>query len=840
MTDLKRLGKRGSYRLGRLRTQGVGSFGPPLPGRPSFTRPAYRGPAALWLLGLLAGAAVISGAAALGLWYAPFVVAVVAGFASKLGDWRARQAVPAAAAMAAAGWALPLAWPALARAARRGDGAGHRGASRAAAARRGRGGGHPGGRGHPGAGRPLAGPGGRLTAGRAGGLVPDAPQGGRGVNHGGMTDVELTRRAQAAGIATSYQNWLGEHVEVPAETIQAILAALGDADGSWSAAVQAAGREGEPGRAPEVTKRSWGFAVQLYSLRSRRSWGHGDLHDLADLATWTARDLGAGFVLVNPLHAAEPVPPVSTSPYLPMTRRYVSPLYLRIEDIPEHAGLDAAGRARIAALAAPLKAASAAAGLIDRDAVWSAKRAALELLRRVPSDPSRQTDFAAWSWAQGAELRCWASWCALAQQHGPDWRSWPAQLRDRAAGLAAVQASPELRRAADFHAWVQWLTDSQLAAAQHAAKAAGMAHGIIHDLAVGVHPGGADAWAHQDLLVPGMSVGAPPDSFNQRGQDWSQPPWHPRRLAAAGYRPLAELFGSALRHAGGLRVDHVMGLMRLWWIPEGMSADQGTYVRYDPDAAVTALAAQATAAGAVAVGEDLGTVADWIRAGLARHAILGTMMLWFAAEPDGSPLRPEHWRADCMATVGTHDVPTVAGFSTGEQVRERARLGLLTTGADAERDRAERLLSGWRDALARAGLLAPGSGADPAELTVALYRYLAAHAGPADLRVPGRRGRGDPQPEHPRHVVGVPELADTALRRGGPAGAGRGPARAAVAARGGSGHHRLTAVGDYVVSSPRRRTPERPASGPRRRGPRRAAAVARRAGRPTGTRRWCR
>jgi len=240
-----------------------------------------------------------------------------------------------------------------------------------------------------------------------------------------------------------------------------------------------------------------------------------------------------------------------------------------------------------------------------------------------------------------------------------------------------------------------------------------------------VHPGGADAWAHQDLVVSGISVGAPPDSFNQRGQDWAQPPWHPQRLAAAGYRPLAELFAASFRHAGGLRVDHVMGLTRLWWVPAGMSADQGAYVRYDHVAAVAALTGQAVGAGGVAIGEDLGTVDPWIRSYLAEHQVLGTMMLWFAQQGDGTPLPAAQWRRDVMATVGTHDVPTVAGFLTGDQVAERARLGLLTVPEQDERDRAGQVIAAWLDALEAAGLLAPGQRGQLDAVTVALYAFLA-------------------------------------------------------------------------------------------------------------------
>ena len=276
-----------------------------------------------------------------------------------------------------------------------------------------------------------------------------------------------------------------------------------------------------------------------------------------------------------------------------MTRRYTSPLYLRIEDIPEYARLSPAGQAEIERLAAPLRARRRSAALIDRDEVWTAKLTALELIWRVPLPPGRRAALAAFREREGAELEYWAAWCALAERHGPDWRSWPVPLRTRAGGLTAVSGEAAgLGERAGFHAWLQWLVDEQLAAAQRAALGAGMAQGVLHDLAVGVHPGGADAWAHQDLLVAGMSVGAPPDSFNQRGQDWAQPPWHPQRLAAAGYRPLAELFAAALRHSGGLRADHVMGLFRLWWVPDGMTADRGAYVRYDHAASVAALAAR--------------------------------------------------------------------------------------------------------------------------------------------------------------------------------------------------------------------------------------------------------
>jgi 4-alpha-glucanotransferase len=554
-----------------------------------------------------------------------------------------------------------------------------------------------------------------------------------------VTTDRLRREAAVRGVATSYRDWRGRRAEVGEETLRAVLAAMGETPprpglrrgpggGRGALAWQPPGVPGSHARAaPLPSGRCWGFTVQLYSLRSRRSWGHGDLGDLADLAAWSARDLGAGFVLVNPLHAAEPAPPVSPSPYLPMSRRFISPLYLRVEDIPEYALLPAAQRRRIEELAAPLRAASTGGGLIDRDAVWRAKRAALEIIGSQPLTPERRAAFERFRVHEGQPLVDWATWCALAENHGPDWRGWPQPLRSMRSAAVASQRD-RLRPRARFHAWLQWVADEQRAAAQAAARAAGMRIGVIADLAVGAHPGGADAWAYADVLVPQVSAGAPPDAFNQRGQDWGQPPWHPGRLAAAGYQPLAGLIRNAFGHAGGLRADHVTGLFRLWWVPAGMTPDRGTYVRYRHEAMVGVLTGEAARAGALAIGEDLGTVEDWVRDYLAAAGVLGTSMLWFERGRDGVPRPPGQWRRRCLATVGTHDVPPVAAFSTGEQVTLRAGLGLLTRELAAERADAAAALRAWQDALAREGLATAGARRtrpDPAEFTAALYAYLA-------------------------------------------------------------------------------------------------------------------
>ncbi len=250
-----------------------------------------------------------------------------------------------------------------------------------------------------------------------------------------------------------------------------------------------------------------------------------------------------------------------------------------------------------------------------------------------------------------------------------------------------------------------------------------MSLGTMHDLAVGVHPGGADVWRMRSTYATGIQVGAPPDPFNQIGQDWSQPPWRPDRLEELGYAPFRDLIRSVLRHAGGVRVDHVIGLFRLWWIPEGRPPSEGTYVRYDHEALVGVLALEAHLAGAVVVGEDLGVVEPSARDYLRSRGLLGTSILWFERDDDGDPLPAERWRELCLASVTTHDLPPTAGYLAGEHVRLRDRLGLLTRSLDEEvaADDAER--ESWLAELRARGLLGDGAGVE--ETVEALHRYLA-------------------------------------------------------------------------------------------------------------------
>lgn len=487
-----------------------------------------------------------------------------------------------------------------------------------------------------------------------------------------------------------------------------------------------------PPRVPQPPEGTHGFLVQLYSLLSARSWGMGDLGDLADLAVWAGRSVGSGFVQVNPLHAAVPGKPTDPSPYRPSSRRFPDPVHLHVESIPEYGHVrDRATLDDLRQDAAALSEAVLNKGaLIDRDAVWELKRQALELVAQVPLTPGRRADYCDFLAEQGQALENHALWCALAEVHGPDWHTWPEALRDpRSPGTA--RARSELLDRVDFHCRLAWLTATQLAAAQRAAEDAGMGVGIVHDLAVGVHPAGADTWSQQQAFAHGMSVGAPPDAFNARGQDWGLPPWRPDVLAATGYAAYRGLLRGLLAHAGALRIDHVMGLFRLWWVPEGRPPTDGTYVAYDAEAMLAVLVLEAHRAGTAVVGEDLGTVAPGVREALARRGVLGTSVLWFERdwEGDGRPLAPEKWRRDCLATATTHDLPSTAARLTGDHVTLRHRLGLLTRSLEEELTADLTDTAEWLALLARLRMLPEGDGDEEAAVR-AVHRFL--------LRTPAR------------------------------------------------------------------------------------------------------
>ncbi len=545
--------------------------------------------------------------------------------------------------------------------------------------------------------------------------------------------MSLDDLAARYGVATTYEDWAGNPKQVPESTVRRVLDAM-DAteDGPSEEAPLRVVREGTPEaggrevgeydgllvapRACPLPPRTWGWMVQLYGVRSRCSWGMGDLRDLASLARWSAADAGAGFLLVNPLHAAAPGFPQEPSPYFPASRRFANPIYLAIEELPEVGLLPPEERDEVLALGTEARARNETER-IDRDAVWRAKSRALELLFRVES-PSRRAALAEYRAREGQGLADYATWAALAERHPGPYQEWPAELR-HPSSAAVARAREELAERITFHAWLQWLCDEQLAEAQRCAREAGMPVGLVHDLAVGCDPGGADAWAQQDVLARGMTVGAPPDSFNQKGQDWRLPPWRPDRLRAVGYQPFRDLVRALLKDAGGIRIDHAMGLFRLFWVPEGCSPAEGTYVRYDADALLGILAYECHAAGAVAVAEDLGTVEPGVPETLRGNGILGSAVLWFE---DG---RAAEYPEAAFTSITTHDLPTARGFWTDAALAVQEELDLLGEGRSVEEQRKQNDEDRARVlALLRAeGLV----GDDPSldELVVAMHEFVA-------------------------------------------------------------------------------------------------------------------
>lgn len=469
-------------------------------------------------------------------------------------------------------------------------------------------------------------------------------------------------------------------------------------------------------------KRVWGFATQLYSVRSRKSWALGDLADLGDLATWAGAQHDADYVLINPLHAAQPVPPVEPSPYLPSSRRFLSPLYIRPERIPEYHDLDREVRSGIRKLAKRTRK-QARPERLDRDASWQAKREALLEVFAEPLRPVRQLAFDAYRAREGETLLRFSTWSALCEEFGPNWTSWPMEYRDPTSPEVARFAEERAERVT-FYSWLQWIAEEQLGLAQAAATEAGMPLGIITDLAVGVNAAGAETWMMNDVFAQGVTVGAPPDQYNQAGQDWGQPPWRPDRLEELAYEPFRTMVRAAIRRVGGVRIDHILGLFRLWWVPKGLGPKDGTYVRYDHEALIGILALEAYRAQALVVGEDLGTVEPGVREYLSSRGILGTSVAWFEYGEDGQPLPPQNWREYSMASVTTHDLPPTLAYIRGDHVRLRDDLGVLTEPLEEELANAEAEQEKFRRALVRAGVMEEHT-TDPVEMMVGLHRLIA-------------------------------------------------------------------------------------------------------------------
>ena len=431
-----------------------------------------------------------------------------------------------------------------------------------------------------------------------------------------------------------------------------------------------------PGSAKKASQQKRaGLGITLYGVRSGRNWGCGDFRDLADLIDWAVPTLHVDFIALNPLHALHNRTPYNTSPYLPNSIFYRNFLYLDVEAVPGYQKIrDSFETPENLAAIAELRTSE----IVRYEAVAALKRRALTLIfnSNPPNAACRN-----WIAAEGDLLRLYATYCALDEHlHSADenlwvWPDWPEQFRDPANDAVREFAASHEREIL-FHGWLQWQIDEQLSSVQKRARAAGMEIGLYHDLALATDRCGSDLWAHREFFVKGARVGSPPDGFSPSGQDWSFPPPNQQRHLQDGYRLFRESIRKSMRHGGALRIDHVMRLFRLYWIPENHTAAKGAYVRDRAADLVRILALESVRNDALIVGEDLGTVEEEVRETLAGFGILSYRLLIFEQDAQGFKL-PYDYPPQALVSTTTHDLPTIAGFWTGEDIAARLRAGTI-------------------------------------------------------------------------------------------------------------------------------------------------------------------
>jgi 4-alpha-glucanotransferase len=488
--------------------------------------------------------------------------------------------------------------------------------------------------------------------------------------------------------------------------------------------------------------RLWGVAVQLYTLRSRRNWGIGDFADLEAVVRGSASS-GAAFIGLNPLHALFPGNPWHFSPYSPSSRHFLNVLYIAVERVPEFAHC-AEVRDAVAApeFASELERLRSTAN-VDYAGVERAKLPLLQKLfdyfrrEHLERDSSRAAQFRAYVAERGESLRLHALHDAIFTHLGTQdrdrywgWPVWPEGLRDPSQP-ATLEFAAAHSEAVEFHAWLQWIAEEQLGAAQRLARELGMPIGLYGDYAVGVNPSGSETWSDQALYRKGAGVGAPPDALALKGQDWGIPPQDPNVLVQQQYRPFRNLIAANMRHFGALRLDHVMALFRQWWVPVGLGSTDGGYVHYPLDDLMSVLALESERHACLVVGEDLGTVPPEMSHAMADRAVYSYRVLLFEKHADGSFLRPDEYPHRAIATVTTHDLPTLGGYWTANDIELRRNLALYPS----DEVRLQVLHERVRDRLAlvtaleRAGLAPAGSdGAEPAfgePLALAIHTFLA-------------------------------------------------------------------------------------------------------------------
>lgn len=462
-----------------------------------------------------------------------------------------------------------------------------------------------------------------------------------------------------------------------------------------------------------------GLAIALYGLRSERNWGCGDFTDLENLLEWAAGEAGASFIGLNPLHAIPNRQPFNISPYLPSSTFYKNPIYLDLDRVEDFRNSRRArrwlARPEVQAEIEALRASE----FVEYERVWALKLCGLKLafltfLRELREGSGRVGGFREYMQREGDLLDGYATWCALddwIHRRYPgiwNWPDWPEEFREPDS-FATRSFAEKYWRLVLFYKYAQWQVDLQLESAQRAARERGMPIGLYHDLALATDRYGADLWAHRPLYVYGCRVGAPPDGFSPKGQDWSFPPPHSDMHRETGYRLFAESIRKNCRHGGALRIDHVMRFFRLYWIPEGMDPAHGAYVSERFEEVLHILALESVRQKVMIVGEDLGTVTPQIRQALDHFGIYGYKVPYFEKNDHGDFKRPDDYGERALVSSSTHDLPTLAGFWAGRDIEARRQCRLLDEGASreqrAERERekqklldclfAERLLPDW-------------------------------------------------------------------------------------------------------------------------------------------------
>lgn len=551
-----------------------------------------------------------------------------------------------------------------------------------------------------------------------------------------MTD-RIEELAKRYGIAEGYISEQGDWVTTPDETKAKVLEAMGVPVTSDDNLPQPARREDIAGLSVSafwppflVEQRSWGFAVQAYALRSARNWGIGDFEDLARLAEYAAT-LGADFVGVSPLHALFLAEPQRISPYSPSSRNFLNPLLIAPDQVPGFADIETSD---LAAKCASLRETE----LIDYSGVAALKVPVLEELFAcfLKSAPAESKDvFEHYCYEQGKPLEIHALYEALsehmvAQGYNAAWTTWPEAYRDPN-NLAVRDFARAAKTRLAFHAWLQWTAEKQLASAQARARAAGMRIGLYLDLAVGISPDGSACWQGGPAIARAARIGCPPDPFSAKGQDWGLVPFSPVGLAVERLEPFKAVLRANMRHAGALRIDHAMGLQRLYWIPEGNTAVDGAYVAYPFRELLEGVAAESWISQTIVIGEDLGTVPPGFTDTMVRAGLLSYQVFYFSGE-GGVWRAPHAYRREAMVCASTHDLPTLRGWWSCNDINWRVRCARATeTEAvlqrqDRETDR-KRLL----DALMGAQALKPDpaymkASEMPDDVIVAVHRFLAA------------------------------------------------------------------------------------------------------------------